>query len=129
MSEDQEYLYEQARKKVKKKKEFYTHLGVFLASGLFFFLLNFFTSGLKDLWFIFPLIPWSLGLSVHYITTFGLPFRGLGSEEWEDKEIAQEMARLNKKYRSEPLDDFRATDSLELKELQKRKNYGEEDFV
>ena len=129
MSENQDKLYKQAKKRVLYKMAFYWHLGSYVAVGTFFFLLNYFT-GFEKLWWYFPMIPWALGLTMHYMAVFGLPFtKGVLTKEWREKEIANEMDRLNDKYRPETLDDFGETEGLELKELQKRKNYRDGDFV
>lgn len=87
-----ERAYKEAKKQVKKKKGFYVHLAVYLAVGLFFFLLNLVTSP-GDWWFFFPLLPWGIGLTIHYLTVFGFPGTDILTEDWEARELDREMRR------------------------------------
>ncbi len=85
-----------ASERVRKKKEFYTHLAVFLAVGLFFLLFNLLTYNRSGhLWFYFPLLPWSVGLIIHYLSVFGFPGSGILTPEWEREEVEREVARLS----------------------------------
>jgi len=108
--------YNLARKKVKKKKGFYTHLSVFIAVGIFFLAMNiatFHESG--EWWFFFPLLPWSVGLFIHYFSIFGLPGTDILTKEWEDRELEKEMKKLGAdptEYMT-PLDE---DDELDLNE-------------
>jgi hypothetical protein len=92
----EEIQYLEARKKVKKKKGFYWHLGSFMIVGIFFFLINIFTDP-SEVWFHLPMISWSIGLGFHYIGVFGIPFIGTLDKDWEAQEIKREMARMNAK--------------------------------
>ena len=115
-----------AKKRVKNKKGFYTHLAIYVIVGLFFYTLNMVTwSG--TLWFFFPLLPWGVGILIHYLLEFGIPFTKVLSPEWEEKELAKELKRLNKR----PSSSFETSEELELKELVKRKASGweEDDLV
>ena len=114
--------YESARKRVKKKKEFYKHLGSFIIVNIFLFLLNMFTSP-GHFWFIYPFLGWGLGLMGHYYETFGFPGMKGNESDWEKREIEKEMRRLN----SGTYED----DHLELRELKKnpQKNWRDEDLV
>lgn len=109
--------YESARKRVKKKKEFYSHLGSYIAVGSFFFLLNIVTSP-GDWWFYFPMLGWGIGLVIHYFSVFGIP--GVMSSDWEEKALEEEMERIRRiQEKSKPIE--KEEDSLELKDLQKEK--------
>ncbi len=109
--------YESARKRVKKKKEFYSHLGSYIAVGSFFFILNIVTSP-GDWWFFYPMLGWGIGLVIHYFSVFGIP--GLMSSDWEEKALEEEMNRIRRiQEKSKP--EEKEEDSLELKDLQKEK--------
>ena len=119
--------YKIAKKKVNKKKGFYSHLSVFIAVGIFFFVLNMVTDPF-DTWFFFPLLPWSVGLSIHYLSVFGFPGGAL-TDEWEERELEKEMRRLDHKVEV-PEPPHEIEEELELKEFKKlRKEWDDGDFV
>lgn len=108
-----------ARKRVKKKKDFYQHLTSYLVMGVFFFVLNMVTS-FGNWWFYWPMLGWGIGLLFHYFEAFGVPGVGNFNEQWEERAIQQEMERMEGKHttrRSEALPE----EELELKELQKER--------
>lgn len=126
-------IYHKARKRMKAKKGFFKHLAAYISVGMFFFMMNMLTLGNDpELWFFFPMLPWGIGLLIHYFTTFGLPFSGALSEEWEKKEFEKEMDRARREYGdfSLPAPDPRE-DTMELKELRKEKqaSWDKEDLV
>jgi len=127
MSSDSKY--KKAKKIVKKKKEFYSHLSIFLATGLFFFLMNIATNNgflFDDVWFHFPMIPWFLGLSIHYLTVFGLPGRDkILSEEWEEREIQKEMHKLG----GEVEDDYLDLNEKQILKKRQAADWKDSDFV
>ncbi|MDX1943580.1 MAG: 2TM domain-containing protein [Saprospiraceae bacterium] len=108
---------EKARKRVKKKKEFYQHLASYIAVGTFFFLMNVVTS-FGDWWFYFPMLGWGIGLVIHFFSVFGIPGVVNYNDDWEERAIQEELERLRK---NKPPRQERATEEeeLELKELQK----------
>ncbi|MBK7872708.1 MAG: 2TM domain-containing protein [Saprospiraceae bacterium] len=108
---------EKARKRVKKKKEFYQHLGSYIAVGGFFFLMNVVTS-FGDWWFYYPMLGWGIGLVIHFFTVFGIPGVVNYNEDWEERAIQEELERLRRgkpPRQEKPLEE----EELELKELQK----------
>ena len=108
---------ERAKKRVEDKKGFYTHLSVYLSVGTFFFVMNILTwSG--EFWFFFPLLPWGIGLLIHYFTTFGLPFSKILSADWEEEQLTKELQKIE---REENI-GVELRDNLELKELEKRQS-------
>jgi len=113
--------YQRAQKKVKKKKEFFNHLGVYIAGGVFFFGMNFFTSmddpifRPSDLWAVFPMLGWGMGLLIHYFSVFGVPFLGNQDEDWEEKELAKELRKIQ---RREGIAESESYDELDLNERQ-----------
>lgn len=137
--------YGQARKKVRAKKLFYRHFSAYAVLILFFFLMNL-TEGLHDIWWIYPALSWGTLVLLHRLWVFGLPFTKAGTKEWEEKEIAREMAKINAPLplAAAPQDDLLSAapviqesvdidDHLELKEVARQKEelraYGKDDFV
>lgn len=94
--------YEEARKRVKEKKDFYKHLSTYMTMGLFFFALNMVTNP-WNWWFYWPMLGWGIGLTSHYFKVFGFPGTEGYSEQWEEKEIEREMRRMstNRRPRNE----------------------------
>ncbi len=123
-----EKLMKKAKKRVEEKKGFYGHLSTYIAMAIFFMVMNFVTWD-GEFWFFFPLLPWGVGLLIHYFSVFGLPFNQILSSDWEDKELAKEIQRLQQK---KGVDVSEISDEqLELRELekQKSKDWREEDLV
>jgi len=121
-----EKTYLEARKRVKKKKDFYEHLTTFLVMSVFFFVLNMMTAP-GSWWFYWPILGWGMGVLFHYLDTFGLPFVGTLSQEWEKKAFAEEVQRLEGK------DPKEEEEYLELRELKRSSNrdrrWRDEDLV
>ena len=112
-------VYELARKRVKKKKGFYGHFSSFIAVTIFFFIMNVVTydeSG--EWWFFFPVLPWSIGLIIHYFNVFGLPGTDIMTKDWEEREIEREAKRI--RNRLEPLPDLNE-DELELRKIERER--------
>ena len=123
------------QKRVKAKKAFLKHGGVYVAVGLFFMVMNIATfreSG--EWWFFFPMIPWGLGLLIHYFSAFGFPGTQRLVEKWEVEETAREMQQMR-----EDMEETHRTlpsgqnpdDELQLPKLKRRKDplYNEDEFV
>ncbi|NNF36963.1 MAG: 2TM domain-containing protein [Saprospiraceae bacterium] len=124
-------IIEKAQKKVKDKKNFYTHLTSYIITIGFLFAINILTSP-GYLWVIWPALGWGVGLAFDAVSVFGI--FGSTDEEWEEKELEKEIARLKRKNRSLPetQDDelILDHDELELKELSKEKrDWDDRDFV
>jgi hypothetical protein len=124
-------LYQAARKRVKKRNEFYSNLISWLIVSAFLFAINIITST-EHIWALYPFLGWGLGVAFHGFETFGVG--GFG-KDIEERKIQKEMDRMqqsgqgSRRYLSEAKDD---EDQLELKELpkkEKRTNYREEDLV
>lgn len=122
----------QAQKRVKQKKGFYKHLAAFIGVGFFFFAMNIFTLFEEgpEIWFFFPLLPWSVGLIIHYFNVFGFPGTGALTPEWEEKQIQKEIKTLRRKM-GHTQDGHLDQDGLELKDIQKEKagNWDRDDLV
>ena len=126
-------IYKRARKRVKKKKEFYQHLTSYIAVNTFLFVLNMVTSA-HHLWFIYLMLGWGIGLTIHYLDTFGFPGKdNILGEDWEEREMEKELYKLRRES-FQGKDDYIAPtvldDELELKEFKKlRKDWDDTDFV
>ncbi|MCO6475068.1 MAG: 2TM domain-containing protein [Phaeodactylibacter sp.] len=123
---DERHIYKQAKERLEKKKGFYKHLSAFIAVGFFFLAMNLITffngdADAPNLWFFYPMLPWGIGLLIHYFTVFGLPGSQALSEKWEEEELAKEMARLRRMQqgRIEPPEE--EEEGLDLDELEKEK--------
>jgi len=129
MSYSEEKIYKKAKKKVKAKKGFYMHLGIYLVMGAFFFTMNM-VEWDGEYWFFMPMLPWGISIAIHYLSVFGLP-GGKLSAEWEEEELEKELnrqRRIQGVTRPEPLE--LPDDELELKEFKKlRKEWDDKDFV
>ena len=61
--------YEEAQKQVKKIKDFYTHLGIYIIVCTFLVFLNLFASP-EYLWVLWVIFGWGIGVAIDGITTF-----------------------------------------------------------
>ncbi len=123
--------YRAARKRVKQKKGFFVHFAVYLSVGLFFFLMNLATFD-GEWWFFFPLLPWGVGLGIHYLVTFGFPGSGVLSREWEDKEMQKELRQrgLTQRHSQElPAPDEEEHFDLDQPQKVRQKQWDEDEIV
>ena len=64
-------IYERAHKRVKAKKDFYSHLTSYFITMIFLFFINVFTSP-GYLWVMWPAMGWGIGLAFHAVEVFGV---------------------------------------------------------
>lgn len=86
-----EEAYEKAKERVEEIKGFYAHVVIFGLVNLALMILNVATRRQTDgvLWFVWPLLGWSIALAAHAICVFGIgPFLG---RTWEERHIRQEL--------------------------------------
>ena len=135
MNENEQY--QQARKRVKEKKKFYNHLSIYLVMSGFFFLVNYFSSPGRW-WFYWPMLGWGIGVAMQYFKVFGLTGAGIGTKEWEEREIKKEMKKMgtpqpSARLKSSSKSTLDLDDHLQLKEIKKEKvkatGYRDEDLV
>jgi hypothetical protein len=124
-------IYEKAQKRVKEKKDFYSHLSSYVITMVFLLFLNLFTAP-GYLWVIWPAMGWGIGLAFHAFSVFGI--FGNQDDDWEERELKKEIERLKRKKKDLPesADDEMLLDEdpLELKELKKeRADWDDKDFV
>lgn len=83
-----------ARRRAHELRSFYQHALIYLVVNALLAGLNLWTDP-DELWFIFPLLGWGVGLAIHGFTTFG--FGGLFGPDWERRKIEQLMAADDEK--------------------------------
>ena len=130
--------YDKAKKKVKKKKKFNSHLYSYLTTNAVLFAMSFWNPALRRIWIMVAFF-WGIGLFTDYVKAYGFP--GMEEEEeWEQKEIEKEMRRMEAKdrwqnrppNRSRPADDeLDMDDYLDLDKPRPvpKKKYRDEDLV
>jgi hypothetical protein len=129
----EDYIYRKARRRVKQKKGFYAHLSAFIAVGVFFLTMNLVTDP-WDLWFFYPMMPWGMGLMIHYFGVFGLPGKErVLTQKWEEREMEREVRRLERLQKPKEEDGF---DTLDLpsfdqprEKVREKNRWSEEDLV
>ena len=118
-------LHRKARKRVDEKRKFYRHLSTYLVMSAFFFVLNLVTRP-GDWWFQWPILGWGIGVAMQYFRIFGFPGVGPTDEDWEARELEEEMRRLESGGSYSEKDD-----ALDLPEMEKppRKAWDEDELV
>ena len=91
MRDSEEYLI--AKKKVENLKGFYIHLTVYITVNILLFATNYLTYD-GYWWFIFPLLGWGIGITIHGVTTY-LDYNRR-SLNWQEKKIKEYMDRNNR---------------------------------
>ena len=86
-----ERILRKAKRRVRAKKGFFGHFISYLAVISFIYMLNQLTSP-EFSWWMLAAGGWGIGLVIHYFTVFGI--LGLGSKEWEERQLAREIERL-----------------------------------
>ncbi|WMW78583.1 2TM domain-containing protein [Flavobacterium sp. 20NA77.7] len=82
--------YENAKKRVKELKGFYSHLASYILIISFLCFINFRFSP-EHIWFYWPMLGWGIGLFFHAVGVFNIiPFFG---KDWEDKKITEIMEK------------------------------------
>lgn len=117
--------YELARKRVKKKKGFYTHLAIYVIVNAFILIMNFLEHPFRLE--LGPLIPWGVGLAIHYLSVFGFPGSGILSKEWEEREIQRELDRMGSDQPSLKSGEEPSREKLDLRQI--RKEWNDRDLV
>jgi len=82
--------YQKAAKRVEELKGFYSNLISYVIVIPFLSFINYYTSP-QYLWFIWPMLGWGFGLSMHALKTYGI------GRNWEEKQIQKILDRENSK--------------------------------
>jgi len=118
-------LLKQAKKKVKQKKDFYTHAMIMAATSIFLLLIHFIAKPWDDLGILIPISAMILSVVIHYIFVFGIAGIKEKTENWESVALQDEYHRLKE------MEDRKVNlideDRLKLRELEKL--YRDDDFV
>ncbi|MEM1322841.1 MAG: 2TM domain-containing protein [Bacteroidota bacterium] len=117
--------YEQARKRVKKRREFYGNSIAWVLTCSFLLFINLNTSP-WHLWVIYPFLGWGISVAVQAYEVYGPT-----NDDWEDREIEREMDRIDAQRQRHSYDRSERSrfpeDSLELREIEK--NWDDRDLV
>lgn len=118
-------MHRQARKRVDEKRKFYRHLSTYLVMSVFFFVINVITSP-SHWWFIYPMLGWGMGVAAQYFQVFGFPGVGPTNEDWEARELEDEIRRLESGASYSDKED-----ALDLPEMERpaRKPWDEDELV
>jgi hypothetical protein len=118
--------YDRARKRVKKKKEFYNNFFSWILVSIFLFGINALTSR-EHWWAFYPFLGWGLGVAMQALDVFGAP--GM-AKDWEERKIQEELDKMAAdKETRRYLEEGNKSEELELKELERQKKYRDEDLV
>ena len=85
---DEQARYQEAKKRVEEIKGFYYHLVSYILVNTFLVVINLLTSP-EYLWFIWPIIGWSIGLVIHAFSVFS----NLWGKSWEERKIKEIMEK------------------------------------
>ncbi|MFK7982535.1 MAG: 2TM domain-containing protein [Saprospiraceae bacterium] len=132
MSNEEAYL--KVQKKIKAKKGFYLHFGLYVIIIIFLTLINWLTGGHGglfhiDWWVAFPAVCWGTAVAIHALAVFIFSGDGLLGEEWEQKKIEEELNKRGYTRDKDALLPQNEIDHLKLKQVEKRTNYNEQDLV
>lgn len=94
--DDQLEIYENARKRVLRKKRLYTHLILFLVGSVFLYLINkLFHVGEPYNWYQWAIVLWFFFFVIHIINVYVThPFMG---KDWELKQTAKLVHKQEQK--------------------------------
>ena len=132
MSNEEAYL--RVEKKVKAKKGFYLHLGVYIIIILFLTAINWLTNDHPhdDWWVAFPAVSWGAAVAIHALGVFIFSGDGVLGEEWEQQKIVEELKKRGYSRPNNALpanNEIDINEHLELKEVEKKTRYNEQDLV
>lgn len=82
--------YQKAAKRVEELKGFYSNLTSYCIVIPFLVFINLYTYP-KYLWFVWPMLGWGFGLTMHALKTFGV------GSNWEEKQIQKILDKQNSK--------------------------------
>lgn len=105
-----------AMSRVKRKRGFYRHLGIWgTISVCFLLFLAMVGTDIEDLFGMAGVFGlWGAAVGIHYVTIFGLPVLGFGGPEWEERQFNREMDKLEGIIEDD--------DRLELRELRRERS-------
>ena len=88
----EEQIYEEARKRVKAKKDFYNNLISYVVVNIILVLIWAFVSGRGYPWFLWPLGGWGIAVLLNFLKVFVMPGKGdIAAVEKEADKIKREQ--------------------------------------
>lgn len=81
--------YNRAKEQVKRIKEFYGNLLSYCIVIPFLMFINYYTTGFRFPWVIFPIFGWGIGILFHYSEAFG--WHPILGKDWEKRKIKRYM--------------------------------------
>jgi 2TM domain len=90
MSESSNESLEEARRYVRRKRIFYTVLGIWIALCLMWFAIDMLDDS-SSIWFYWPMLGTGIGVAITGIALLGIG--GLFGAEWERREIDKYLSR------------------------------------
>jgi hypothetical protein len=93
MNQTDDQLYNEARKKVRRLRNFYSHVAMYVAVSTFLTFVNWYTNP-GHWWVKWVWIGWGIGI---FFNGLGLYKRNiLFTDEWEERKIKEEMEKMKK---------------------------------
>ena len=89
----EEAIYEEARKRVKAKQDFYIHLVVYVVVNIMLVLIWAFAAGRGHPWFLWVLGFWGLGVVFNFFEVFAWPRRR------DERAIEKEAEKIRRQQR------------------------------
>ena len=88
----EEQIYEEARKRVKAKKDFYGNLAAYVLVNIILVLIWAFAAGRGYPWFLWPLGGWGVAIFINFLQVFVMPGKGdIAAVEKEAEKIKMEQ--------------------------------------
>lgn len=88
---DPDVMRAEALRWVRKKRIFYTVLGIYLVLSLMWFAIDM-ADGTESLWFYWPMLGTGIGVAITGIAFFGIG--GLFGADWEKRQVDRYLERL-----------------------------------
>src|ERR687898_216598 len=101
MSEISRESLEEARRYVRRKRIFYTVLGVWIALCLMWFFIDL-ADDSSSWWFYWPMLGTGIGVAISGIVLLGIG--GLFGADWERREIDRDLRRRENEPDGSPLE-------------------------
>lgn len=88
MSEEE--VYEVAKKRVKAKRDFYTHLGVYVVVNIMLVIIWAFPAGRGYPWFLWVIGGWGIGVLFNFLDVF------VWQKRWDKGAIEKEAEKIRR---------------------------------
>jgi phosphotransferase system glucose/maltose/N-acetylglucosamine-specific IIC component len=96
MEQNQQELYEYARRRVKQKRRVYVHFILFFVGSIFLFIINKWLDVRPDInWYLWAITGWAFIFVLHFIKVF--VSESFINKKWEQEQIAKLVARQERK--------------------------------